>query len=206
MIPTTILSDDTSLGSTPSKTKKQLLETGYQLLANKGFTAGGIKQILDTAGIPKGSFYHYFPSKELYGQAVLEAYFSAYLEAQKLRFNDSHTPAAERLLGYWQQWLIGNSGACHEQKCLVVKLSAEVADLSEAMRVTLRDGTDQVIKQLADCIRAGQVDGSLSVSDADATAVMLYQLWLGASLLAKLHRTSVPMEQAMQITRTVLLH
>ncbi len=86
----------------------------------------------------------------------------------------------------------------------MVKLSAEVADLSEGMRVTLRDGTDQVIEQLADCIRAGQVDGSLNVTDADATAVMLYQLWLGASLLAKLHRTSVPMEQAMQMTRTVL--
>ena len=59
---------------------------------------------------------------------------------------------------------------------------------------------------MADCIRAGQVDGSLVVTDATATAVMLYQLWLGASLLAKLHRTSVPMEQAMQMTRQVLLN
>jgi TetR/AcrR family transcriptional repressor of nem operon len=186
-------------------TRQHLLETGHQIMAAKGFSSVGLNEILRTAGVPKGSFYHYFPSKELYGQAVLEAYFSAYLDAQKLRFNNSKIPAAERLLGYWQQWLIGNSSACNEQKCLVVKLSAEVADLSEAMRVTLRDGTDQVIKQLADCIRAGQVDGSLNVTDADATAVMLYQLWLGASLLAKLHRTSVPMEQAMQMTRTVLL-
>lgn len=191
--------------TTYDDTRQHLLDIGQHIMAAKGFSSVGLNEILRTAGVPKGSFYHYFPSKELYGQAVLEAYFSAYLAAQKQRFNDASTPAAERLLGYWQQWLISNSGACHEQKCLVVKLSAEVADLSEAMRLTLRDGTDQVIAQLADCIRAGQVDGSLVVTDAPASAVMLYQLWLGASLLAKLHRTSVPMEQALQMTRTTLL-
>ena len=191
--------------TTYTDTRQHLLETGHHIMAAKGFSGVGLNEILRTAGVPKGSFYHYFASKELYGQAVLEAYFSSYLEAQKLRFNDSRTPAAERLLGYWQQWLLCNSSTSDDQKCLVVKLSAEVADLSEAMRLTLRDGTDKVIAQLADCIRAGQVDGSLTVTDATATAVMLYQLWLGASLLAKLHRNSVPMEQAMQMTRKVLL-
>ena len=195
-----------AMKTTYTATRQHLLEIGHHIMAAKGFSGVGLNEILRTAGVPKGSFYHYFPSKELYGQAVLQAYFHAYLDAQKLRFNDPTISAAERLFGYWQQWLIGNSGACHEQKCLVVKLSAEVADLSEAMRLTLRDGTDQVIEQLADCIRAGQVDGSLKVADADATAVMLYQLWLGASLLAKLHRTSVPMEQAMQMTRSTLLN
>lgn len=195
----------TAMKMTYTDTRQHLLEVGHQIMAAKGFSGVGLNEILRTAGVPKGSFYHYFASKELYGQAVLEAYFSGYLEAQKLRFNDSRTPAAERLLGYWQQWLLCNSSASDDQKCLVVKLSAEVADLSEAMRLTLRDGTDKVIAQLADCIRAGQVDGSLTVTDATATAVMLYQLWLGASLLAKLHRNSVPMEQAMQMTRKVLL-
>lgn len=192
--------------TTYADTREHLLETGHQIMAAKGFSGVGLNEILRTAGVPKGSFYHYFPSKELYGQAVLEAYFSRYLDIQKQRFNDSQTPAVERLLGYWQQWLLFNSGTCAEQKCLVVKLSAEVADLSEAMRLTLRDGTDKVIAQLADCMRAGQVDGSLVVTDATATAVMLYQLWLGASLLAKLHRNSVPLEQAMQMTRVVLLN
>ncbi len=191
--------------TTYDDTRQHLLDIGHQIMAAKGFSGVGLNEILRTAGVPKGSFYHYFPSKELYGQAVLEAYFTAYLDAQSLRFNDPNTPAAERLLGYWQQWLLCNSGTCDEQKCLVVKLSAEVADLSEAMRLTLRDGTDRVIEQLADCIRAGQMDGSLIVTDAEATAVMLYQLWLGASLLAKLHRTSVPMQQAMQTTRITLL-
>lgn len=185
-------------------TRQHLLDTGHQIMAAKGFSGVGLNEILLTAGVPKGSFYHYFKSKELYGQALLEDYFSTYLSLLAQRFANASLPAGERLMSYWQQWLVGYSGPCSEQKCLVVKLAAEVADLSEAMRITLRDGTDQIIGQLADCISAGRDDGSLPEQDAMATATMLYQLWLGASLLAKLHRTSLPMQQAMQMTQKIL--
>ncbi|MBP8185986.1 MAG: TetR/AcrR family transcriptional regulator [Pseudomonas sp.] len=185
-------------------TRQHLLDTGHQIMAAKGFSGVGLNEILLTAGVPKGSFYHYFKSKELYGQALLEDYFSTYLALLEQRLSDPSLAAGPRLLGYWQQWLAGYSGPCSAQKCLVVKLSAEVADLSEAMRITLRDGTDRIIAQLAACIRAGQADGSLPALDATATATMLYQLWLGASLLAKLHRTSQPMQQAMQMTQQIL--
>jgi TetR/AcrR family transcriptional repressor of nem operon len=185
-------------------TRQHLLDTGHQIMAAKGFSGVGLNEILLTAGVPKGSFYHYFKSKELYGQALLEDYFSTYLSLLAQRFANASLPAGERLMSYWQQWLVGYSGPCSEQKCLVVKLAAEVADLSEAMRITLRDGTDQIIDQLAACISAGRDDGSLPQLDAMSTATMLYQLWLGASLLAKLHRTSLPMQQAMQMTQKIL--
>src|SRR5699024_2602128 len=93
---------------------------------------------------------------------------------------------------------------CDEQSCLAVKLSAEVADLSEAMRITLRDGTDQVIERLTDCIEQGQRDGSLPQSNAQHTATVLYQLWLGASLLSKLHRNNHPLESALLTTEALL--
>jgi TetR/AcrR family transcriptional regulator, transcriptional repressor for nem operon len=185
-------------------TRQHLLDTGHQIMAAKGFSGVGLNEILLTAGVPKGSFYHYFKSKELYGQALLEDYFNTYLSLLEQRFADSSLPAGVRLMSYWQQWLVGYSGPCSEQKCLVVKLSAEVADLSEAMRITLRDGTDRIIAQLAACIAAGTADGSLPALDAVATATMLYQLWLGASLLAKLHRTSQPMQQALHMTEQIL--
>ena len=185
-------------------TRQHLLDTGHQIMAAKGFSGVGLNEILLTAGVPKGSFYHYFKSKELYGQALLEDYFSHYLRLLEQRFADTRLPAGERLMGYWQHWLASYSGPCSEQKCLVVKLSAEVADLSEAMRITLRDGTDRIIAQLAACIGAGSDDGSLPPLDALATATMLYQLWLGASLLAKLQRTSQPMQQALQMTQKLL--
>ena len=88
--------------------------------------------------------------------------------------------------------------------CLVVKLSAEVADLSEAMRITLRDGTEQVMARIANCIDAAIADGSLHPQPAQQTAGNLYQLWLGASLLTKLHHNAQPMNQAMTLTQSML--
>ncbi|SHE68285.1 transcriptional regulator, TetR family [Microbulbifer donghaiensis] len=186
-------------------TRQHLLDIGHQVMSIKGFSGVGLSEILNTAGVPKGSFYHYFKSKEQFGQALLEDYFRRYLEDMDRCFSGEGGSAAEQLMRYWRDWLKDYCEPCDEQKCLVVKLSAEVADLSEPMRLTLRDGTDRIIARLAECIEAGGADGSLSQSlDARETAARLYQLWLGASLLAKLHRSGEAMEQAMATTRDLL--
>ncbi len=185
-------------------TRQHILDTGHRIMAGKGFSSVGLNEILQTAGVPKGSFYHYFKSKEQFGQSLLEDYFKHYLALVDQSFNDDSRPARERLMGYWEHWLGSYNGPCHEQQCLVVKLSAEVADLSESMRLTLRDGTDQIIGRLAGCIEAGVADKSLPVLDPLPVATLLYELWLGASLLTKLHRTSEPLKQALEMTRQLL--
>ena len=185
-------------------TRQHLLDTGHRIISGKGFFGVGLSEILKAADVPKGSFYHYFDSKEHFGQALLEDYFRKYL-ADLDRLFDGEGPAAAKLMRYWQEWLCSYSAGCEQQRCLVVKLSAEVADLSESMRITLRDGTERIIARVAACIEGGRADGSLPTQlEPRESANMLYQLWLGASLLAKLHRTSEPMEQAMRITRTTL--
>lgn len=185
-------------------TRQHILDTGYRIIAGKGFSGVGLNEILQTAGVPKGSFYHYFKSKEQYGQALLESFFAAYLSGIDALFQTPDLSARERLVRYWEQWLQSQCADCEEQKCLVVKLSAEVADLSDAMRVTLRDGTDQVVARITRCIEAGVADSSLPALEARATAQMLYQLWLGASLLAKLHRNREPLQDAMKVTLKIL--
>jgi TetR/AcrR family transcriptional repressor of nem operon len=185
-------------------TRQHILDTGNRIIAGKGFSGVGLNEILQTAGVPKGSFYHYFKSKEQYGQALLENYFDGYLAGIDAILQAPGEPAKARLLRYWQRWIDSQCAECADQKCLVVKLSAEVADLSDAMRTTLRDGTDGVIARIAACLDAGIADGSLPAMESEATARTLYQLWLGASLLAKLHRNRQPMDNAMQATLQIL--
>ncbi len=185
-------------------TRQHILDTGSRIIAGKGFSCVGLNEILQAAEVPKGSFYHYFKSKELFGQAMLEGFFEGYLGRIDALFATPGMSARERLLCYWQQWMETQCEGCDDQKCLVVKLSAEVADLSEAMRLTLRDGTGRVIDRLADCVAAGVADESLPALDPEDTARTLYQLWLGASLLAKLHRDASPLEQAMRATLQLL--
>ena len=185
-------------------TRQHILDTGYRIIAGKGFSSVGLNEILTAAGVPKGSFYHYFESKEQYGQALLENYFKDFLARMDDTLADDGTPARDRLMRFWERWKQYHGEGCDARRCLVVKLGGEVSDLSDAMRVTLRDGTDRIIARIAECIEAGQRDGSLAVADARATAQMLYQLWVGAGLLAKLHRSGKHLDDAMAVTGHIL--
>jgi TetR/AcrR family transcriptional repressor of nem operon len=195
--------------------KDHLLDCGERLIAHKGFVGVGLAEILSTAGVPKGSFYHYFGSKERFGEELLVRYLDRYLAQLDALLGADGSPdsARVRLMRYWSYWNVAQCNStpagCGESgggtRCLIVKLSAEVADMSEAMRLILRDGTDRVVQRLAQCLEDARADGSVPAAlDAHATALTLYELWLGASLLAKLHRDARPFENALRSTGLLL--
>ena len=185
--------------------RQHILDTGKMVIVGKGFSAVGLAEILNAAKVPKGSFYHYFKSKEVFGEALLEDYFTGYNQRLQALFSDKSMPAAARLMTYWSRWQETQEGDDLTGKCLVVKLSAEVADLSELMRNALKQGTEKLIAQLTACIADGIQDGSLSAGlIPEQTALALYELWLGATLLTKLRRDSSALDQAMVTTCKLL--
>ncbi|MDB2386647.1 TetR/AcrR family transcriptional regulator [Shewanella sp.] len=186
------------------QTRQHIIDSGYQLISTKGFSNVGLSQILTFAKVPKGSFYHYFKSKEQFGEEIINSYFNAYLGYIDQLFLPQNGTGLERLMSYWQYWQTTQNTCSVEQKCLVVKLSAEVADLSESMRLALDKGACAVIDRLAACIQAGIDDGSLPMMHASITAEMLYQLWLGASLKNKLSLDPNALERVLQLTMALL--
>jgi TetR/AcrR family transcriptional repressor of nem operon len=185
--------------------RENILSTGQRIMAGKGFSAVGLNEILAAAGVPKGSFYHYFGSKDAFGEALLEAYFDDYLAELDVTLSQPGLTMAQRLLNYWKTWQNTQSLYDCQGKCLAVKLGAEVADLSEAMRLALKRGTAGTVSRLAVAIEAGVAEGSLAIdSDANTTAHSLYQLWLGASIIVKIVRNTEPFESALVTTRQLL--
>lgn len=182
--------------------QEHLLATAQRIMSSKGFSGVGLKEILDTAKVPKGSFYHYFESKEAFGKALLERYFEGYLAGMDAIVVQPGLSGAERLDTYWQHWLQTQAADDPQSKCLVVKLAAEVSDLSEAMRDVLLDGTRQITERLARMIEQGRADGSIAADGAPLEiASQHYQAWLGASLMAKITKNDAPLQAAMQMTR-----
>ena len=186
------------MGNHPDDVRQHILETGQAIILGKGFTAVGLAELLTAAGVPKGSFYYYFQSKEQFGEALLEAYFSTGLLSLDARLRADGTPARERLMGYFRTWQ-----ASHEQ-CLMVKLGGEVSDLSEAMRSALHRGTDAVIQRLTACLAEGVADGSIPAGTPPGVVEALYELWLGASLLTKVRRNPSALAAAMAATEALL--
>ncbi|WGS54855.1 TetR/AcrR family transcriptional regulator [Paraburkholderia sp. D15] len=185
--------------------RENIIAVGQRLIGAKGFSAVGLNEILSEAGVPKGSFYHYFGSKDAFGVALLESYFEEYLADIDQTLAQPDLNMAQRLLNYFRIWQETQSFEDCQGKCLAVKLGAEVADMSEAMRATLKRGTAGIVSRLAHAIEVGVAEGSLSIDgDRQSVAQSLYQLWLGASIMVKIVRNMKPFDTAMKTTKHML--
>lgn len=186
-------------------TRSAILATGQRLMGWKGFSAVGLTEILSEAGVPKGSFYHYFGSKDAFGEAMLAAYFDVYhAEMDEILARPGLT-LAERLMVYFAAWRENQGAFDCQGRCLAVKLGAEVSDLSEPMRLALKAGTDGIVSRLTAALTAGVAEGSLRLAGtAGDVAAGLYQQWLGASVMAKILRIQDPFDVALRSTRRAL--
>ncbi|ACY53997.1 TetR/AcrR family transcriptional regulator [Vibrio diabolicus] len=185
-------------------TRQHILDVGYELIVNRGFTSVGLSELLKKAAVPKGSFYHYFKSKEQFGEAMIQDYFTKYFERLNARFTNTDLNGYQRLMSYFEEMVKVEDDVCNANKCLLVKLSAEVSDLSESMRLALRQGADKTIQAMADCIDVGIQDGSIPNGDSALLARQIYYLWNGASLLNKLYQDQAALTQSLTYTQHLL--
>jgi TetR/AcrR family transcriptional repressor of nem operon len=185
--------------------RERILSIGEHLILGRGFSAMGLSELLGAAEVPKGSFYHYFQSKEGFGVALLERYFERYHDRLRELFNTETMPARARLLAYFDGWRQMHAASkCHDT-CLAVKLGAEVSDLSEPMREALAAGMDGVIGLIAGAILAAQKEGSVSIRHSpEQFAESLYAMWMGASLRGKATRNIGALDFAFQQTEWML--
>lgn len=188
-------------------TRQHILNTSFKLVLHKGFVGVGLQEILTTCGVPKGSFYYYFASKEAFGCALLQQYLADYkVKIDQLILQEERSAYAS-LVALWQAWI---DDPCHNdggwaENCLIVKLAAEVSDLSEDMRQILNFGVTKLTERIANLLSDGQQDGSIPQHiEPEKMAQTMYQLWLGAALLAKLAQNKQPLYLALETTQQLL--
>ena len=182
-------------------TRQRILSTGRSLVLSMGFTGMGLKELLTASGVPKGSFYHYFASKEAFGCAMLEDYVAEYLGRMDA-LAALPQPGGDKLLRYCRAWLNADAGQSITDTCLVVKLASEIPDMSEDMRRILDAGVTALVQRLERIIGAGIADGSIvPPGDPAEAARLLYGQWLGAAILSRLGKTEQPLQDALGDTR-----
>lgn len=181
-------------------TRQRILTTGRALVLKDGFGGVGLSSILRESGVPKGSFYYYFASKEAFGCALLDDYVADYL-ARVDTLAASPGTAGDKLANFWASWFNDAESGGIASRCLVVKLAAEIADLSDDMRRILDAGVAELTGRIADLLRQGAADGSVcALTDPDTAAKVLYAQWLGAAILSKLTQGDLPLRRALDDT------
>jgi TetR/AcrR family transcriptional regulator, transcriptional repressor for nem operon len=183
-------------------TRSHILAVGRSLTARQGFAGVGLNELLKAAEVPKGSFYHYFSSKEAYGCALLQDFVEQYRSDLGGSLLSSQSTARARFIGYFEGWLAKQTGPALQDRCLVVKLSAEVADLSPDMSKILQRGVADIVSSLSATLVQGIAEGSIApLDDPHLLAQSIYHQWLGASLVAGLSQDDAPLQAALLATK-----
>src|ERR1700738_1910871 len=116
--------------------RRRLLGAGLDLVHARGFTASGVKDITDAAGVPKGSFYAYFPSKEGFAAAILDHHWSG-IETRLLPILDDDGPAQERIIRFFHALADEHEAGDFLLGCLIGNMSLELGGSSEPVRAEL---------------------------------------------------------------------
>jgi len=186
--------------------REQLLCAGLALLHANGYSASGIQQIVDAAGVPKGSFYNYFDSKEAFCVEIIDLYFEQHLPELRALLRDPHRPPLDRLRGYFADRMGGFQSAGYLRGCLMGNLSLEMADQSELLRARLAAHFQTWSGLLAECIADAQKTGGVRCRlPAEVLAGFVLNSWEGALLRMRVEKSAAPLHEFMQIIFEELL-
>ncbi|WP_116134508.1 TetR/AcrR family transcriptional regulator [Tropicimonas sp. IMCC34043] len=179
-----------------AETRQRLIRSGLEQLTEKGFSAVGIDEILRHAGVPKGGFYHYFPTKAAFGRelvATYRVYFAARLDRFLL---DGSMDPLDRLRAFAQDAEAGMARHGFRRGCLIGTLGQEMGALPEDFRADLIAVLEDWQARTAACLAAAQAAGQIGAQhDPVQLAAFFWTGWEGAVLRAKLERRPDPLRR-----------
>ncbi|SBS30896.1 Transcriptional regulator AcuR [Marinomonas aquimarina] len=177
-------------------TRESLLRAGVAWLTQAGFHATGLDPMLRSVQVPKGSFYHYFDSKEAFALAVLQRYRDYFENKLDRYLLDDTLPPLTRLRNFIEAARLGMEKYAYKRGCLVGNLEQEATALPEAMRQAVQATYQSWQNKVADCLRLAQQQGLLDrEADVAALAHVFWVGWEGAVARARLMQSSAPLVQ-----------
>ena len=187
--------------------RTEIIMIGTELISFNGYKATGIDAILKKAGVPKGSFYHYFSSKEDFGLAVIDHFAGIYNEKlDEFLLNDQYTPL-ERIRNYLTSSCKRISETQFSKGCLIGNLSQELAAQNENFRSRLEVIFNGWKNKFAKCIKSAQDSNQISSStDALILADFFLTAWEGAILRAKVMKSEEPIKIFISTLFEKILH
>jgi len=176
-------------------TKAELIRSGLEHLTENGFASSGLDKILKNVGVPKGSFYFYFASKESFGHAVLSSYAQYFNKKLDVCLLDSSYTPLDRIKNFVEDAKHGMTRHHFKRGCLVGNLGQEVDLLPDSFREKLIDIFDSWQNRITTCLKEAQLIGELSKeANCDDIAKYFWTGWEGAVSRAKLEKSVHPLD------------
>ena len=184
--------------------REKIVEAGLKVLVEKGYNGSGVQDITAAAGVPKGSFYNHFESKEALGAEVVERYGRN--NPRRAALADKSLPPVQRLRAHFEQLNQAYTSARFGRGCLLGNLSAELADQSQLIRERLAELYLAWSTDIATVIAEAQAEGAISTrTPAADLAAFLLDAYEGALLRARVEKSGRAFDRFMTIAFTQIL-
>jgi TetR/AcrR family transcriptional regulator, transcriptional repressor for nem operon len=177
--------------------KERLLRQGMKSFYEYGFHGTTVDAVLAASGVPKGSFYHHFGSKDAFGLAVLDRYMHIQLDALAKWAGDDALATTDKLTGYFTELSETFVKSGFQRACLAGKFSTELAASSTAFRDQLATSLIVWNSALVDLLRQGQQRGDVRADRSpEQLAHGILALIQGAFVIALSSRDTAALDAA----------
>ncbi|WNO09303.1 TetR/AcrR family transcriptional regulator [Teredinibacter sp. KSP-S5-2] len=186
--------------------KEHLLASGMEVMKLRGYQGTSVKDIVDVAGVPKGSFYNYFASKEAFVlEAIEKAASSSYANAEKTLLNTAKPPL-ERIVDFFQSGIDQACDSEFKHGCFLGNLTQEMSDTSDPIRLKLKAALNRVTALIAEVVEEvhPKQEGDASELQPFIVAEFLFNAWEGALMRAKATKNREPFDAFLTMTRYIL--
>jgi TetR/AcrR family transcriptional repressor of nem operon len=176
-----------------TSTKQALLRQGVTMLLERGFNDLGLADVLAATGVPKGSFYHHFKSKEDFGLQAIDLYMEEVHAGLDVCLGDVTLPPLQRVRRFFELSAekYGTEGYLG---CLLGGLGQELSGVSEAFRRKVEACFTEIARRITGPLSEAVERGELPPgTNAGAMAELLVNCWEGAALRTRLRRDPAPL-------------
>ncbi len=170
--------------------RNEIIEKTIYIIYRQGYHGTGIQELADAAGIPKGSFYNYFESKEEYAIQALRFYHQHLKDHLLVVLKNTSMSPKERVKAFFMGNIQMMEGFHYQMGCLVGNFSEEMGDLNDRIAATADEILVAVVGDIAHCLS----EESTSATDSQQMAEFLVNSFQGAMLRMKSSRNRRPLD------------
>ncbi|MDZ5698504.1 TetR/AcrR family transcriptional regulator [Chelativorans sp. M5D2P16] len=175
-------------------TKERMLDAGLRMLLRHGYNDLGIQAVLQETGMPKGSFYHHFKSKEDFALQVIDLYMSEVHNGLDDSLGDRSLPPLDRVRKFFES----TRDKYQEEGylgCMLGGLGQELSGISPVFQQKIESCLSIIAGRIKDCLEEARDRGDLpSGSDLQLLADLVVNCWEGAALRSRLRRDPTPLD------------
>ncbi|MDV9177922.1 TetR/AcrR family transcriptional regulator [Streptomyces sp. W16] len=175
---------------------EKILAAGRSLFEARGYSALGVAEICRAAGVPKGSFYYFYESKEALALAVVDEHWAEQRREWTRVLSDASGDAEplERLRRLFEETeaglRAGQQGCGTVMGCLFGNLSLEMSNQTEAVRTRLQEIFDAQVEMVDAVVTEARDRGDVTVTDTREAARSVVAQLEGQVMFAKLYNNT----------------